>query len=88
MLDTLARGGERRAPVEPVHRTVEGLMRLAKFRGHQVRVVELGERRACVSCAGVQQRLSRLFPSWLGVKPLGACPGSFFNGLICGSGDV
>ena len=57
MLDALALGGETRPPVEPVHRSVERLMRPAQIRRHQVRVVEVSERRARMVSAGVEHRL-------------------------------
>ena len=61
MFDALALGRETRAAVESVHGAVERLMRPAQVRRHQVRVVEVGERRVRVGGAGVEHGLSQWF---------------------------
>ena len=61
MLHTLALGGEPSPAVQAVRRAVERLVRPAQVRRHQIRVVEIGQRRARMGGAGVEHGLSRRF---------------------------
>ena len=53
MLDALAFGCEPGGPIEPIHGAVERPVRSAQVRRHQVGIVEIGERRSVMGCAGV-----------------------------------
>ncbi len=57
MLHPLPVRGEAGGAVEPVHRAVEGGVRGAEVRGHQVGIVEIGQRRAGMCCAGIEDGL-------------------------------
>ena len=58
MLDALALGSEPGATVEPIHRAVERPMRPTQVRRHQVRVVEIGQRRAQMGRTRIEHRLA------------------------------
>ena len=52
MFDTLALGGEAATSVQPIDGAVQGLVRFAEICGHEIRVVEVSQRRIGISSAG------------------------------------
>ena len=57
MFDALAFGREAFGAIEPVHGAVEGLVRPPQAWGHQVGIVEVGQRCARMGGAGIKDGL-------------------------------